>query len=170
MKELVITSMLLSLALPYSVQAAGQHDHGHGQGMPASHGSMGTEEHAALVGKPGDPKRVSRTIDVVLSDDMRFTPATIDVKAGETIRFFVRNTGKMNHEMVLGQIDDLKAHAKEMRANPDMVHKEPNQVNLKPGQRGGMVWQFIKPGTVDFACTMPGHLEAGMVGQVTVAP
>jgi uncharacterized cupredoxin-like copper-binding protein len=46
---------------------------------------------------------------------------------------------------------------------------EPNQVNLKPGQRGTMVWQFTQPGKVDFACTEPGHLEAGMAGQVEVA-
>ena len=59
--------------------------------------------------------------------------------------------------------------AKEMRANPGMVHSEPNQVNLKPGQRGTMVWQFTQPGKVDFACTEPGHLEAGMAGQVEVA-
>ena len=33
-----------------------------------------------------------------------------------------------------------------------------------------MVWQFTQAGTVDFACTVPGHLEAGMVGKVNVAP
>ena len=45
----------------------------------------------------------------------------------------------------------------------------PLNLNLKPGQRGTMVWQFTQPGKVDFACTEPGHLEAGMAGQVEVA-
>lgn len=160
------TSLLLAAAFPVAALAAGSHGHA----MPASHGNMTAAEHAAMSGQPGDPKKVSRTIEVVLGDDMRFTPSAIDVKAGETIRFFVRNSGKVDHEMVLGQLDDLKAHAKEMQANPGMVHKEPNQVYLKPGQRGGMVWQFTQAGTVDFACTVPGHLEAGMVGKVNVAP
>ena len=42
------------------------------------------------------------------------------------------------------------------------------KITLKPGQRGGLVWQFGEAGTVDFACLIPGHLEAGMVGKVAV--
>lgn len=167
MNKHLFTSLLLAAILPISALAAGDHSHGHR--MPASHGNMTAAEHARSYGQPGDPKKVSRTVEVVLSDDMRFTPSAIEVKAGETIRFFVRNNGKVDHEMVLGQLDELKAHAKEMQANPGMAHTEPNQVNLKPGQRGGMVWQFTQAGTVDFACTVPGHLEAGMVGKVNVA-
>lgn len=168
MNKHVLTSLLLAAAFPVAALAAGNHGHGHA--MPASHGSMTAAEHVAMSGQPGDPKKVSRTIEVVLGDDMRFTPSAIDVKAGETIRFFVRNSGQVDHEMVLGQLDELKAHAKQMQANPGMPHHEPNQVFLKPGQRGGMVWQFAQAGTVDFACTVPGHLEAGMVGQVKVTP
>jgi len=41
-------------------------------------------------------------------------------------------------------------------------------ITLAPGQRGGIVWQFDKPGAVDFACLVPGHREAGMVGKVEV--
>lgn len=168
MKTSTLAPILLGLVLPFAALAAGPAGHSHH--MPASHGNMSAAEHAAMSGQPGDPGKVTWTVEVVLSDDMRFTPSSIDVKVGETVRFFVRNTGQLAHEMVLGQIDELKAHAREMQANPGMVHKEPNQVHLKPGQRGGMVWQFTQAGTVDFACTVPGHLEAGMVGKVNVSP
>ncbi|HET7134796.1 MAG TPA: hypothetical protein VFJ25_02675, partial [Casimicrobiaceae bacterium] len=40
-------------------------------------------------GHPGNPAKASRTIDVAMSDDMRFTPANFAVKRGETIRFVV---------------------------------------------------------------------------------
>jgi uncharacterized cupredoxin-like copper-binding protein len=40
----------------------------------------------------------------------------------------------------------------------------------KAGQRGGIVWQFDKSGTVDFACLVPGHTEAGMTGRFVVNP
>ena len=43
-----------------------------------------------------------------------------------------------------------------------------NMVTLNAGQSGGMVWQFGKAGSVDFACLVPGHMEAGMTGKVTV--
>lgn len=49
-----------------------------------------------------------------------------------------------------------------------MVHKEANQITLAPGQRGGIVWQFAKAGTVTYACLVPGHKEAGMVATVEV--
>ena len=168
MKKTFVVALLAATAVPMAALAAGTHAGGHD--MPASHGNMSASEHAALFGRPGDPAKVTRTVDVVLDDDMRFHPSSIDVRVGDTVRFVVRNAGKVRHEMVLGSLDELKEHAVQMRAHPGMAHSEPNQLNLKPGQRGSMVWQFTQPGQVDFACTEPGHLEAGMVGQVQVAP
>ena len=69
----------------------------------------------------------------------------ITVKAGETIRFFARNTGQMKHEMVIGSIADLKSHAEMMRKFPGMEHEEPNMVTLKPGQRGGSCGSSTNP-------------------------
>jgi uncharacterized cupredoxin-like copper-binding protein len=99
---------------------------------------------------------------------MRFTPRDIKVNAGETVRFFIKNTGKISHEMVIGSLADLKAHAAEMQKMPGMKHSEPNMITLAPGKIGGLVWQFDQAGTVDFACLIPGHMEAGMVGKVKV--
>jgi uncharacterized cupredoxin-like copper-binding protein len=49
-----------------------------------------------------------------------------------------------------------------------MEHADPNQVTVDPGKTGELVWQFTKAGTFDFACLVPGHFEAGMVGKVRV--
>ena len=100
---------------------------------------------------------------------MRFVPDHVTVKAGETVRFFVKNLGKMPHEMVIGSMAELKEHAEMMRNMPGMQHAEPNMITLKPGQRGGLLWKFEQPGSVDFACLVPGHMEAGMVAKVTVS-
>jgi len=167
-------SVLMLTALPVLALAGGGHQGGHGmaghdmQGMHGMHGSMHGDTSPSEVGKPGDPAKVDRTIEVVMDDSMRFTPANIAVKKGETIRFFVKNTGKVPHEMVIGSMEELKAHAEMMRKMPQMQHAEPNMVTLQPGQRGGLVWQFDQPGTVDFACLIPGHMEAGMVGKIVV--
>ena len=123
--------------------------------------------HDSAVGQAGDPAKISRTIKVTMEDTFRFTPDVIKVKAGETIRFFVKNAGKIPHEMVIGSMDELKEHAKMMLKMPTM-QPEPNMIALKPGQHGSLVWQFGKPGTVDFACLVPGHMEAGMVGKIEV--
>ncbi|HEX7044042.1 MAG TPA: plastocyanin/azurin family copper-binding protein [Burkholderiales bacterium] len=55
-----------------------------------------------------------------------------------------------------------------MRAMPDMKHVEPNGATVRPGKRGGLIWQFDEAGVVDFACLVPGHFEAGMVGRIEV--
>jgi uncharacterized cupredoxin-like copper-binding protein len=33
-----------------------------------------------------------------------------------------------------------------------------------------MGWQFTRAGEFFYACLIPGHFEAGMVGKVTVTP
>jgi Cu/Ag efflux protein CusF len=55
-----------------------------------------------------------------------------------------------------------------MRKFPEMEHADPNQVSVGPGKTGELVWQFAKEGTFDFACLVPGHFEAGMVGKILV--
>jgi uncharacterized cupredoxin-like copper-binding protein len=142
----------------------------HGHSEDGAHGSNASDghAHAAVNGRPGDAAEVSRVIDMTMDDTMRFTPDRITVKAGETVRFFLKNTGKVPHEFVIGSMDELREHAEMMRRMPEMKHEEANSITLAPRQIGGVVWQFRRPGTVDFACLVPGHFEAGMVGKVRV--
>jgi uncharacterized cupredoxin-like copper-binding protein len=125
--------------------------------------------HASALGKPGDPKKASRTVEITMSDAMRFSPASVAVKRNETIRFVLKNEGQLKHEMVLGTIQELKAHAALMLRFPEMEHADPNQASVAPGKTGELVWQFTKAGSFDFACLQAGHYEAGMKGQVMVA-
>ena len=71
-------------------------------------------------GREGDPKKVSRTVNVDMSDQMRFSPAELTIKQGETIRFRVKNSGKVMHEMVIGTLDELKKHDDMMKKHPGM--------------------------------------------------
>ena len=119
-------------------------------------------------GKPGSPTKVSRTVAVDMSDAMRFNPASVTVKKGETIRFVVKNSGKLKHEMVLGTAKELREHAELMKKFPEMEHEDPNQLSVEPGKKGELVWQFTRVGTFDFACLQPGHFDAGMRGKVAV--
>jgi len=119
-------------------------------------------------GREGDPKNVSRTIKVDMSDKMRFTPAELTIKPGETIRFEVRNSGATMHEMVLGTMQELKEHAEVMKKHPGMEHDEPYMAHVAPGKTERIVWQFTKPGEFYYGCLIPGHFEAGMVGKVVV--
>ena len=120
-------------------------------------------------GRAGDPKKVSRTISVSMNDQMRYEPAEIRVRTGETVKLVVANKGKTLHEIVLGTMDELKQHADLMKKNPGMEHDEPHMAHVKAGGKEDLVWQFTKPGEFYYACLIPGHFEAGMVGKVIVA-
>lgn len=119
-------------------------------------------------GRAADPKTATRTLRISMNDQMRFTPAVISVRQGETLRLVVRNEGKVLHELVLGTPAELSKHAALMRKFPDMEHDEPNMVHVKPGLSGEIAWTFDKPGEFAFACLVAGHFEAGMVGKVVV--
>ena len=158
-----MTSLLVaaSVALLFSVgaQAAGNHAGGHAHEQ---------DDGQTSYGKPGVASKVSRTIEVVMSDDMRFTPSRVQVRRGETVRFAVKNAGQVRHEFSLGTRQELEEHYEQMKKFPDMVHDEPNKISLEPGKEGEVIWHFNKGGTVDFACLHVGHYEAGMKGQVKV--
>ncbi|QRR32409.1 cupredoxin family protein [Hydrogenophaga sp. YM1] len=119
-------------------------------------------------GIAGEAKAVSRTIEIGMTDAMRFTPDRLEVRQGETIRFVHRNAGQVMHEFVLGTQKDLDEHAALMKKFPGMEHDEPYMSHVAPGQRGEIVWRFNRAGEFDFACLLPGHYEAGMFGKIKV--
>lgn len=169
MKIIRLTSLLIApLAGLLLYSSAGAQTSGAMPHDEHQHGSH-AKEAGSSVGRAGDPSKVTRTVTVDMNDSMRFNPASISVKQGEVLRFVVRNSGKLKHEMVIGSVTDLQEHAKMMQKFPEMEHAEPNQVTLQPGKTGNIIWQFDTAGNVEFACLQPGHFEAGMKGVVKVA-
>jgi uncharacterized cupredoxin-like copper-binding protein len=160
------TSTLLTGAALALCAAAAQ---AHGD---APHGAARAFDAAQIVdtpfGRAGDPAKVKRTVRIDMSDAMRFTPAHLTVKRGETVRLVATNRGQVLHELVLGTADELRKHAEMMKKFPDMEHDEPHMAHVQPGRSGEIVWQFTRAGEFSFACLLPGHFEAGMVGRVTV--
>jgi len=119
-------------------------------------------------GIAADPAQATRTIRVDMSDAMRFVPADVTVRQGQVVRFVVANKGQVLHEMVLGTREELEKHAELMKKFPGMEHDEPHMVHVKPGSSGEIGWRFTRTGTFHFACLIPGHYEAGMIGKVKV--
>jgi uncharacterized cupredoxin-like copper-binding protein len=139
----------------------------HGEKMHAPHtGPVKLEQKPW--GIAGQARQVVRTIEVKMTDDMRFTPNVIRVKQGETIRLVHRNQGQVMHEFVLGTKQELDEHAALMKKFPNMEHDEPYMAHVGPGQTGEIIWTFNRVGEFDFGCLLPGHYEAGMVGKVQV--
>ena len=161
-RGIVFFGSILALAAGTAWSHGGSHEK-----KPAGKAAQVTSEEHAF-GRAGDPKKVVRTIQVGMDDSMHFTPGDLVLKRGETIKFVVRNDGKIMHEMVIGTMKELKEHAELMRKFPNMEHDEPYMAHVAPGKREEIVWQFTRTGEFYYACLIPGHLEAGMIGKITV--
>lgn len=129
----------------------------------------GESGHGARIGVPGDPAAAGRTVVVTMSDDMRFSPATIMTRRDGTLKLVIHNAGKLKHEFMLGTRQQLEEHAKLMQRFPNMEHDKSNAVSVDPGKTATLLWKFTTPGTVYFGCLQPGHYEAGMHGKVVVS-
>ena len=137
----------------------------------AGAGPPGHSHETFSAGAPGDPKKPSRTIKVTMIEDgkkMLFEPSIINVRRGEQIRFVLQNDGTWDHEFMLATVADNRKHAEAMKKNPGMEHDDPNAKRLSPLNGGELLWRFTKKGEFEFACLIPGHLEAGMHGKVVV--
>lgn len=157
MKFNPLLAVLLAV-LPVAAIANGNHAGGHGH-----------DSEASAIGQPGKLSKVTRTVNIEMTDAMRYTPSDIAVKQGETIKFIIKNSGNTKHELSLGTEKELLEHLEMMKKFPNMEHDEPSKLTLAPGKQGEIIWQFTKAGEVNFACLMPGHYEAGMKGKVAVA-
>lgn len=165
--------MAASYKLALAVLALGLsafHAHGHGE---ARHGNGGEKKalsnEAYSWGREGDARKAVRTIRVDMADTMRFDPDEVRVKRGDTVKFVVRNTGKLMHEMVIGTHEELEKHAEMMKKHPGMEHDAPYMAHVAPGDSQEIVWTFDKPGTFMYGCLLPGHWEAGMKASIVVA-
>ena len=115
----------------------------------------------------GDPAKVSRTVTLTVSDGAPFTPSTITVKRGETVRFIVKNSGKVPHEMVLGTDSQLTELYHTRMQAPGRHSTVPTPLRLGPEfSRANLgVHEF---GTTAFGCLLPGHYDAGEKGTIIV--
>lgn len=193
---LSLTGFLLLAGQAPALAGAGAPGHGHGpaKGGHMMDGHMMGGHGTSAVGQPGKAAEVTRTIDVTMQDNF-YEPAEIAVKAGETVRFRIVNKGTLLHEFGLGTAAMHAQHQKMMammvehgmieadRINHDrmkmdhgpgqmpMGHDhgpESGSVLVEPGKSAEIIWKFTKGMTLEYACTIPGHYEAGMAGPLTV--
>ncbi|PVZ55629.1 copper-binding protein [Pseudomonas sp. B1(2018)] len=171
-----LAQILCLLALSSPVWADGGHAYDFGQTAPAA--------------------KATRSVEVVMGD-MSFTPQAIDIKAGETVRFVLVNKGQLLHEFNLGDAAMHAKHQQEMlqmqqsgmltptgmkamdhgnmagmdrgKMDHGMQHDDPNSVLVEPGKTAELTWTFSKATNLEFACNIPGHYQAGMVGKLTVS-
>jgi plastocyanin len=143
---LAVLALLLAACAPWDTPGGGSPGGGgmHGD-MPMGdmHGT------ARSAGEEQAPAPVEGASEIhVQATEMAFTPAELDLAAGEIVNVTVSNDGQLFHDFVL---DEAGVH-----------------LNLDPGEQATAALTFAEPGTYEAICTVTGHAEAGMVLTVDV--
>ncbi|CAO1664434.1 cupredoxin domain-containing protein [Halomonas sp. R57-5] len=127
---------------------------------------------------------VDRTITLD-AGDMWFDPETLEMAAGEIVKFEITNTGNLEHEFVIGSKEAQEEHRQMMlnMANSgghdmsnmshggghDMASMDMAGVTIAPGETGTLLWSVPdNVNELEYACNIPGHYESGMYGNFSL--
>ena len=109
-----------------------------------------------------------RTVQVQMTDDLRFEPAQFTVRAGETVRFEVTNAGAMVHEFLIGDEAAQDGFEMEMSGASAMPHATDAGISVEPGGTETFEYTFGEVGQLLAGCHELGHYAGGMVATITV--
>lgn len=108
---------------------------------------------AALV-EAGSTPKVVEVVAGSAQDEFTFAPKQITLQAGQPVTLTLINKGKIEHDVA---VDGLRLR----------VPASEGQL-VAPGKRASVTFVPTKKGTFEFACSVPGHKEAGMTGVIIV--
>ena len=103
------------------------------------HGDGHDDNHAAMMGQPGDAAKADRVINVSMTE-MAFEPSSIEVMEGETITFVVSNDGEIVHEFNLGTEKMWQGHLDEMMKMMDTGMMTVDKINHDKMMQAGMMF------------------------------
>lgn len=110
----------------------------------------------------------ARVVEVEMRD-IAFAPTTVDVRAGEKVRFVFRNTGQVVHDAFIGDQAAQDEQEKAMRGGYGNDGKGGNAVSVRPGKTAQLTYTFDRPGQTLIGCHQPGHYTGGMKAAVNIA-
>ena len=131
----------------------------------ATAGTMDMGEGGLLVREDG---AYGREIELTMSE-WSFDQMDIEVKAGERIKFTVRNTGQIPHEFMFMSPPLMQAVAyRATRADWSLFEHEAlyEKALVLPGGAFSFVLTVTEPGAWMFMCMLPYHMQMGMMGQM----
>ncbi len=137
--------------------SAAEPDHaamGHDMSMHGDHsGDASMPGHAHATKPLAAVDVAAKATIVVKGGEFMFEPKIIELRAGEPTRIELVNHGKVEHALLV----------KEPSGKGDWIH-----LHAQPGATDAGTYQIETPGRYKLLCTIAGHTEAGMVGELVV--
>ncbi len=110
------------------------------------------------------PGVVTVQVDI---DRSAFDIGSLRVREGTLVEFVVQNDDPIDHELVVG---DAEVHARHADGTERRHPPVPGEVSIAPGDRAMTFYEFTEPGSIVYACHLPGHVAYGMEGTIEVLP
>lgn len=97
--------------------------------------------------------------------DFSYEPRNISINRGEKYKITLKNVGKDEHDINIVSRDEFY----KKNADAEDFHGEGSfHLHAKGGESASAIISSLPEGNYIFYCTLPGHKEAGMVGEITV--
>jgi uncharacterized cupredoxin-like copper-binding protein len=123
---------------------------------------------AACAAQPAQP---STDITVEMTD-FAYSPSSITVPVGEPVTLTIKNIGNVEHDFVVEKIDATTKVIQDSGSDAHHAHGEEQNYDLHisadAGETSVLQLAVSEPGTYKVFCTVEGHEEAGMIGELTV--
>ena len=131
--------------------------------------SMMDMEGISAVGMPAIGAKPDKVVHVLLADDMTIKfKKEAQIEPNDVVQFVVMNVGNIDHEFTIGSAKEQLEHREMMKKMPHHMHGSGNAVTVQPGKAKQLLWHFHGENSVEFACNIPGHAEAGMVTKISL--
>jgi uncharacterized cupredoxin-like copper-binding protein len=95
----------------------------------------------------------------------RFQPARLELPAGATVRFVLRNTDPIDHEFIVGDERVQRVHE---RGSERHHGAKPGEISVPALEQRSTTLTLEEPGSLIFGCHLPGHYAYGMRGEIEI--
>jgi uncharacterized cupredoxin-like copper-binding protein len=102
------------------------------------------------------------------ANELKFEPDHLEFVPGKRYLLRLNNPSQLKHYFTAKDFAD-GIWTQKVEAGKVEVKGAIHELELKPGAEAEWVFVPMKPGNYELHCSIPGHTEAGMTGEIAIA-
>jgi len=105
--------------------------------------------------------------------DFSYSPSSVTIPVGQPVALTINNAGLVEHDFVVEKIDVTDVVSQGGAGEHEMQGMGASSYDLHVSTSAGgtstLKFTASEPGTYKIFCSVEGHIEAGMIGELIVA-
>jgi len=103
------------------------------------------------------------------ANELKFFPSSLEFVAGQRYKLVLDNPSPQKHYFTAKDFAD-GIWTQKVEVGKVEIKGAIHELELKPGGEAEWVFVPLKTGNYSLRCPIPGHTEAGMTGEIAIAP